>query len=97
MSTVDLDVLARVPELIDEVQRLKAQVSELERQLSASKQPAADELISVDDAVSISGRQRDALYKLIRRGRLKAQRQGRALFVRRSDAQALVERRRGTR
>ena len=91
-APLDVAVLARVPELLDDMERLKARVQELERQLAATTQQPANDLISVDEAVEISGRQREALYKLVQRGRLPAQRRGRALFIRRADAKALLAR-----
>ncbi len=91
-APVDVEALARVPELLDRLERAEARIKVLETQLATVK-PPADDLISVDEAVEISGRQRDALYKLVQRRRLPAQRRGRAVLVRRADVEALKVRR----
>lgn len=88
-APVDMTALLRVPELLDRVERAEARIKQLECQLAAVKEPATDDLISVDEAAEICGRQRDALYKLVQRRRLPAQRRGRALLVRRADVEAL--------
>lgn len=92
MRPVDADLLTRLPDLFDQVQRLEAEVRDLRAQLAARPGDPVDEFISIDDAAELTGIGREALWKRAQRNSksLPAEKRGRQWFVLRSAAAALA-------
>ena len=90
-SVVDLDLLVQLPKIIRRIVVLEERVSFLKTEL-VSRSSVAD-LVSVDEAVKISGKSREALYKLIQRKVLPVVRKSRSLFLRRRDVTSLARER----
>jgi hypothetical protein len=82
-SIVDLDLLIRLPEILERMAICEKQVVALKAELL--RRSSVSDLVSVDEAVRLSGKSREALYKLIQRGVLPSVKRSRSIFVRRRD------------